>query len=173
MPLMAKKPVWGGSLDESPLGPFSAAVSQNGLLRVIYGRVNLLQKEYGGSLQESAAPTHLDQFLEELRDYLAGRLKQFQTPIDWEGMTPFNHAALEACARIPYGQVQTYGQLAASLGRPAAARAVGSAMAHNPMPIILPCHRVIGSDGSLRGYGGSGGLQTKAWLLKLEGYQLV
>jgi methylated-DNA-[protein]-cysteine S-methyltransferase len=168
-----KKEFWAGSLDDTPVGPMSAVVSRIGLVRLVYGRLDLLKDEYGARLQPTNAPVHLDRFMEELRSYLAGSLRDFQTPVDWAGMTQFNRAALEACAGIPYGQVRTYGQLAASLGRPAAARAVGSAMAHNPMPIILPCHRVIGSDGSLRGYGGSSGLETKAWLLKLEGYQLI
>jgi len=105
----------------------------------------------------------------QLEQYLSGRLRNFDLPIDWDGMTEFTAAARRAAIDIPYGQVRTYGQLAEGLGKRAAARAVGAAMASNPMPIVIPCHRVVGSDGSLHGYSALGGLQTKAWLLRLEG----
>ena len=88
--------------------------------------------------------------------------------IDWSVLTPFQERALRATYDIPYGRVKTYGEIAQLLGNPRAARAVGRAEATNPMPLVIPCHRVIGSDGGLHGYGAGEGLATKAWLLELE-----
>jgi methylated-DNA-[protein]-cysteine S-methyltransferase len=88
-------------------------------------------------------------------------------PLDWSGITPFRREVMEECMRIPAGQTLTYGELAAKVGRPRSARAVGRVMATNPFPLLVPCHRVLGSDGTLHGYGG--GLPMKAALLKAEG----
>lgn len=87
------------------------------------------------------------------------------------GLTDFEVSVYEACASIPWGEVRSYGQLAAEIGRPGGARAVGGALSRNPVPILVPCHRVVGSDGSLTGFGGSRteGLEVKRWLLELEG----
>jgi len=94
--------------------------------------------------------------------------------VDWSNFSPFQLAALKATMKIPYGQVRTYSDIAAQIGRgPGAARAIGRAEATNPIPIVIPCHRVVGSDGDLRGYGAPGGKDTKAWLLRLEGHQLA
>jgi len=104
----------------------------------------------------------------QIQEYLSGERTTFDLEIDWRLITPFQRQVLELQLAIPYGETRTYGQLAAQLGKPRAARAVGRAGATNPIPLIIPCHRVIGSDGSLRGYGAPGGIQTKAWLLALE-----
>ena len=85
-----------------------------------------------------------------------------------EPVTPFQVEALQATYNIAFGQVATYKEIAHQIGKPRAARGVGRAEATNPMPLVIPCHRVIGSDGGLHGYGGRGGLRTKAWLLRLE-----
>ncbi|WP_335342142.1 methylated-DNA--[protein]-cysteine S-methyltransferase [Pseudoflavonifractor phocaeensis] len=103
---------------------------------------------------------------EELLDYLAGERRTFDLPLDPRG-TPFQLAVWHALAEIPYGQTVTYGALAGRLGRPKAGRAVGQANHRNPLPIFLPCHRVVGTKGALTGY--AGGLELKAWLLRLEG----
>lgn len=89
--------------------------------------------------------------------------------LDWRGVSPFHRQVLEACYRIAKGEVLTYGELAAQVGSPLAARAVGSAMAKNRWPLLIPCHRVVGSTGKLTGYSGLGGIETKRRLLKLEG----
>lgn len=102
-----------------------------------------------------------------------GRLEWDLANLDWRGITPFHREVLERCAQIPAGQTLTYGELAARAGRPRAARAVGSAMARNRWPLIVPCHRVVGSDGRLTGYSGSGGIETKRRLLGLEAGELV
>ncbi|MEO6196860.1 MAG: methylated-DNA--[protein]-cysteine S-methyltransferase [Dehalococcoidia bacterium] len=96
-----------------------------------------------------------------------GRPVNGTLPIDWAGITPFRRQVLEECGRIPAGQTKSYGWLAAQVGRPNAARAVGRVMATNPWPLLIPCHRVVGSTGALHGYGG--GLPLKERLLKIEG----
>ncbi|HVB63024.1 MAG TPA: methylated-DNA--[protein]-cysteine S-methyltransferase [Ktedonobacteraceae bacterium] len=113
--------------------------------------------------REAIAP--LRQAVDEMRRYFAGERVQFACPLDLRG-TPFQVAVWQEMYRIPYGETRTYGELARILGRPQAPRAVGAASAANPVAVIVPCHRVVGSDGSLTGYGG--GLPTKAWLLALE-----
>lgn len=102
----------------------------------------------------------------ELTDYFGGKSVVFSVPIDWSGYSEFRLKALQFTAAIPTGQVATYGGVAMAVGRPGAARAVGGAMHANRTPIVVPCHRVIGSDGSLTGFGG--GLTLKQELLGLE-----
>lgn len=110
-------------------------------------------------------PVALREASAQLADYFAGTRSAFDLPIDWRG-TPFQRAVWEAVMAIPYGETRTYGAIAAALGRPRAARAVGAANGANPLAPIVPCHRLIGGDGSLRGYGA--GLPTKRWLIELE-----
>ncbi len=105
---------------------------------------------------------------EQLRGYFAGERVRFKVPLDLEELTPFHHQVLEACARVPYGTTTTYGQLARQVGRPGAARAVGRAMARNPVPLVVPCHRVVAADGSLGGFSAEQGVALKRWLLDLE-----
>jgi len=112
---------------------------------------------------EKIAP--LQQAVEELRSYFAGERVRFTCPLDLHG-TAFQVMVWEELTRIPYGETRSYGEIARAIGRPAAVRAVGAANGANPVAIIVPCHRVIGSNGDLTGYGG--GLPTKAWLLALE-----
>ena len=103
---------------------------------------------------------------QELLDYLAGERRTFDLPLA-PGGTPFQREVWRALAEIPYGNLVTYGDLAQRLDRPGASRAVGQANHRNPLPIFLPCHRVVGAMGALTGY--AGGLELKAWLLRLEG----
>ncbi|HOI56440.1 MAG TPA: methylated-DNA--[protein]-cysteine S-methyltransferase [Phycisphaerae bacterium] len=103
-----------------------------------------------------------------LADYFAGRAARFDVDIDLDRRTPFQRDVLEACRRIPPGEVVTYGQLAAQVGRPRAARAVGQTMAANPVPLVVPCHRVVAADGSLCGFSAAGGLDAKRRLLDHE-----
>lgn len=105
----------------------------------------------------------------EMQRYFAGERVQFTCPLDLRG-TPFQLLVWEQLCRIPYGETHTYGEIALAIGRPTASRAVGAANGANPIPVIVPCHRVIGSDGSLTGY--AGGLANKSWLLSLEGARL-
>jgi methylated-DNA-[protein]-cysteine S-methyltransferase len=110
----------------------------------------------------------------QIQEYLDGGLTKFDLPIDWEVVHGFYRDALQLCHAIPYGRTRTYGDIAVELGKPfATARAVGTAMARNPIPVIIPCHRVVGKDGKLRGYSGPRGIETKAALLHLEGARML
>ena len=106
--------------------------------------------------------------INQVEEYFAGKRQSFTLPIDWQQFTDFQIDVYRAVISVPFGQTRTYGQIAAQIGRPKAARAVGAANAANPLPIIIPCHRLVGKDGTLRGYGGKGGIKTKQWLLDLE-----
>jgi O-6-methylguanine DNA methyltransferase len=108
---------------------------------------------------------HLDRLSAELDAYFRGELRRFETPLDLRG-TPFQRAVWRRLARTAYGETLTYAQLAARVGRPSAVRATGHANGRNPVSILVPCHRVVGTDGTLHGYGG--GLWRKRWLLALE-----
>lgn len=118
---------------------------------------------------ESEAVEPLSQALDQLRRYFAGERVQFRCSLDLRG-TAFQQAVWQELYRIPYGQTRTYAQIASAIARPQAVRAVGAANGANPVAVIVPCHRVIGSNGTLTGYGG--GLPMKHWLLTLEGIAL-
>lgn len=107
----------------------------------------------------------------QLRQYLSGWRQNFELPICWDVMTSFQQKVLRLVHFIPYGELRTYRDIAQVLGDLKTTRAVGQANAANPIPLIIPCHRVVGVDGSLRGFGG--GLETKAWLLRMEGSWLL
>ncbi|MHC4443142.1 MAG: methylated-DNA--[protein]-cysteine S-methyltransferase [Planctomycetota bacterium] len=104
----------------------------------------------------------------QLRDYFAGRPVRFQAKIDLSSLTTFQQQVLKTCAKIDYGKTISYGQLAQRIGKPKAARAVGGALARNPIPIVIPCHRVIAVDGSMRGFSAEQGISLKKKLLKME-----
>lgn len=117
-------------------------------------------------LVEDGMNAALQHAVEQMELYLSGECVQFSCPLDLRG-TPFQVSVWQILSTIPYGETRTYGEIARAVGRPTASRAVGAANGANPLAIIVPCHRVIGSSGSLTGYGG--GLPTKKWLLELEG----
>ena len=108
---------------------------------------------------------------EQIQEYLGGRRQQFTVSVDWEHLSAFARRILEVCARIPYGKTISYGRLACLMGKPGAARAVGQVLAANPVPLIVPCHRVICADGRLGGF--SAGRDLKQRLLALEGLGIV
>ncbi len=155
---------------DSPLGPLFAAVSQRGLCRISFDpeperESERLARAYGARVLRSARP--VDELRRELDEYFEGRRTKFELKLDVEAVGGFPRVVLTRLAEVPYGQVTTYGTLAVQAGRPKAARAVGTVMNRNPIPIVLPCHRVIGASGKLVGYGG--GLERKEALLRLEG----
>lgn len=115
------------------------------------------------------------QLLEDrLRSYFSGGVLEWDLEqLDWTAITEFHQRVLRACYEIPAGETASYGELAIRAGSPRGARAVGSAMARNRWPILIPCHRVLGSSGQLTGYSGTGGLETKRWLLELESRHLT
>ena len=143
---------------DAPFGRMLVATTPQGLVRTAFE----------GEREEDVleAPARLDGVRRELDAYFEGHLTEFQTPIDWQLSHGFLLRAREACLAIPYGQVRTYKELATAAGSPEAVRAAGNAMAKNPIPIVVPCHRVLRTGGGLGGYGG--GLECKRWLLDLE-----
>jgi methylated-DNA-[protein]-cysteine S-methyltransferase len=154
---------------DSPVGDLLVAATARGLCRISYtveGQDETLARIFGVRVMR----TPLDEVRRELDEYFEGRRREFDLPLDLR-VAPFHEAVLHELARVPYGQVDTYGHLAAKVGRPNAARAVGTVMNRNPIPIVLPCHRIIGANGSLTGYGG--GLDAKRALLELEGATLA
>ena len=171
--------IYIGKLPGSPIGTIYLAVCERKLLAVglIDSRDDFIlsvkrrRKKLGAfhySEEATYAPPLLEAAIIQISEYLEGKRRDFDLPIDWSMMTPFQEQVLRATDSIPFGGVSTYSEIAQKVGKPGAARAVGSAEAANPVPIVIPCHRVIGSDGKLHGYGGRGGITTKAWLLKLE-----
>ena len=140
-------------------------------LRLVAGKSGLraLQFPPFGPVEgeENAANTLMSEAAEELRAYFAGVLRVFRVPLDLEG-TDFQLRVWHELLTIPYGETRSYAQIAEAIGRPKAVRAVGAANGSNPVAILVPCHRVIGSNGKLTGYGG--GLPLKKRLLELEGY---
>ena len=159
---------WGEM--SSPLGPLFAAVNERGLCALDFGRK---ESEF---LQRLDNRTRLEKdfkavqrVLAQLREYFAGDRSSFNLPVDISQLTPFQRSVLDVACRIAPGQVWTYHRVAAELGRPRSSRPVGGALARNPIPIVIPCHRVVASDGSLGGYSGGSGLKAKRWLLRLEG----
>jgi len=168
----APGPIYYDSLSTSPVGPLYVAVSDRGVLALDFTGseaefVGRLAPRLRASLRRSADKA--GEALEQLQAYLAGRRTAFDLPLDLRMTREFQRQVLMAALKIPRGSVATYGQIASRIGRPRAARAVGQALGHNPLPIIIPCHRVLASDGSLGGYSGRDGVRTKARLLELEG----
>ncbi len=156
---------------ESRLGPIYGAESRSGLVSLVLPAHDL---RYFGQTLDRRAPGAETQAAEpgetksgrQLTAYLKGELKALDAPLDLSGLSDFSQAVLTELTRIPYGHTKSYGQVAAAVGRPQAARAVGRAVGANPVPIFAPCHRVVGADGSLTGFGS--GLPTKRMLLNLE-----
>jgi methylated-DNA-[protein]-cysteine S-methyltransferase len=160
-----------GEVTPTPLGSIWVAVSEQGLAAVAFmdhAKEMIQYVNQLGFLQTFTEAQKTANARRQICEYLAGERRQFDLPIDWSVVTPFQRQALQIVFSIPYGSVMTYGEIARQLGKPHAARAVGRANATNPMPLVIPCHRVIGTDGQLHGYGGRGGLQTKARLLQME-----
>jgi len=144
---------------DSPVGPLVLAVSARGLVALEFGGRNILEGWVESA--EKTAP-----YARQLEEYFAGRRRRFDLPLDLRG-TDFQKRCWQELLKIPYGETRSYADIARAIGNPAAVRAVGLANGKNPIAIVVPCHRVIGSDGSLTGYGG--GLETKRKLLQLEG----
>jgi len=161
---------------ESPVGHLLVAATDRGLLRISFSdrfdpeeTLEEIARAVGPRVLRATGA--LDEAHRELDEYFAGRRHAFDLPVDLRGQPTFSVAVLHELAQVPYGSTATYGELAARAGRPRAARAVGMVMNRNPVPIVLPCHRVVGASGSLVGY--AGGLETKERLLRLEGALLT
>lgn len=158
------------------IGPLLLAATADGLVNVAFhatGEVrekalDRLASRLGAEPVEAPDSPLLAEAAAQLREYFAGRRHDFELPLDWSLISGFNRQVLrELAAGVPYGQVVGYGDLAVRVGQPGAAQAVGMAMASNPLPLVVPCHRVVESGGGIGGFGG--GLETKRKLLALEG----
>lgn len=159
---------WGEM--SSPLGPLFAAVNERGLCAIDFGRQqNKFLERFDPRARLEKNSQAVERILAQLREYFSGERSSFNLPVDISQLTPFQRSVLDVACRIAPGQVWTYQRIAEELGRPRASRPVGGALARNPIPIVIPCHRVIASDGSLGGYSGGSGLKAKQWLLRLEG----
>lgn len=156
---------------DSPIGELLVAVTSKGLVTVAFDDddrdrvLTRLSREVSPRVMEAAAPT--DSARRELEEYFRGQRHRFELHIDRRLIGPFAGKVLRATSRVGFGELATYGDIAARIERPQAARAVGRALGSNPIPIVLPCHRIVGANGSLTGYGG--GMARKETLLRLEG----
>ncbi len=159
---------------DSPVGTLVLAATERGLVRVAYvngGGVDGVLEELARRVSPRVLglPRRLDEGRRELEQYFAGRRRLFELKLDWRLTRGFGRRVLEATARIPYGSVSTYKQVAAEAGSPRGSRAAGNALGANPLPIVVPCHRVLHSTGGLGGY--TGGLERKQQLLGVEGFE--
>ena len=157
-------------IEDTPVGPLLVGVSDRGVCRISFDaepehHLEVLARQFGPRVLRSSKP--VERVRRELDEYFAGRRRHFDVVPDVRFLPEYNRVVLEELARVEYGTTTTYGTLAAQTGNPRAARAVGTVMNRNPIPIVLPCHRVIGASGSLTGY--AGGLDRKEQLLRLEG----
>jgi methylated-DNA-[protein]-cysteine S-methyltransferase len=156
---------------DSPFGTMLAASTAKGLVRLAFPEEDLdtvlerLARAISPRIVE--APASLEPVRRELDEYFAGRRREFEVAQDWRLMSAFARKVLGATYEIPYGGVSSYAEVAADAGSPRGSRAAGNALGSNPIPIIVPCHRVLRTGGSLGGYGG--GPERKRWLLELEG----
>jgi len=169
-----QRAVWTVAATE--IGPLLLAATRDGLVNVVFHatgavRDRALEKlasRLGTELVEDPGSPLLAEAIRQVTAYFAGERRDFELPLDWSLVTGFNRQVLrELASGVPYGAVVGYGDLAGRVGQPGAAQAVGMAMGSNPLPVVVPCHRVVESDGGIGGFGG--GLETKRKLLALEG----
>ena len=157
---------------DSPLGPLVVAATPRGLVRVAYSeavsRDEVLEDLAARvSPRVLEAPARVDEPRRELDEYFAGRRQEFDLPIDWSILRGFTLKVLRETARIDFGELRSYADVTSAAGSPRAVRAAGNALGANPMPVVVPCHRVVRTGGALGGY--TGGLERKEFLLRLEG----
>jgi methylated-DNA-[protein]-cysteine S-methyltransferase len=174
---LARRAADAGLLDvaygilDSPLGPLTVMVTPRGLVRLSYGdeaieaQLDELAERVSPRILE--APERTDAVRRQLDEYFEGERHEFDVPLDWRLVRGFAGEVLRATARIPFGHVSSYREIATDAGSPNAYRAAGNALGSNPIPIVVPCHRVLHSGGGLGGY--TGGLERKEYLLRLEG----
>jgi methylated-DNA-[protein]-cysteine S-methyltransferase len=174
---LARRAAEGGLLDvaygtyDSPLGPLTVMVTPRGLVRLSYpgeriaAQLDELADRVSPRILE--APERTDAVRRQLDEYFEGDRRTFDVPIDWRLVRGFAGSVLRATARIPFGTVSSYREVATEAGSPRAYRAAGNALGSNPVPIVVPCHRVLHASGGLGGY--TGGLDRKRFLLRLEG----
>ena len=169
-------PVHIGCLEESPFGSIYLAVSPHGLCRVSSEceSIELFAEEvedlypYMDIVFDNGS---ISELIAKLNDYFSGKRNNIAFPLDLNSMTPFGRKVLIACSKVAYGETVSYGELALRAGSPGASRAVGTVMSKNPLPIVIPCHRVISASGKIGGY--TGGLHKKRLLMAIEGITIA
>lgn len=170
-----RSPLWTAGLPITPIGAISVAFSIRGLALLAFApldKVNDTLRDSIGIAGLSTSQVLIDECLKQLREYLGGTRRKFDIPMDLSGLNAFEERVHRITSGIPFGELRTYGEIAKQLGMPYGSRAVGNAQAHNPLPLFIPCHRVIGSDRKLHGFAAPDGIVTKAWLLRLEGQRI-
>lgn len=167
--------IYYDAFTHSLIGTIYAATSEKGLLAVDFGVREQDFLDQITKLTEKTpvrSPEKIAEIRRQIREFLNGERKRFDLVVDLAALTTFQRQVLSSTQKVPHGQVVTYAEIAKRIGKPKAVRAVGQALGRNPVPIVIPCHRVVASNGSLRGYSGGGGVKTKAKLLALEKSQL-
>jgi O-6-methylguanine DNA methyltransferase len=156
---------------DSPIGPLDVAVSPSGVCEIGFGWMEDDNAFARRLIERGFMPVRDDARVEpvarELLSYLAGQRQDFGVPVDLSGVTPFSRAVLDATAAVPFGETRTYAQIANAIGKPGASRAVGNALNKNPVPLIVPCHRIVPTGGGIGNYAGTP--QVKERLLSIEG----
>jgi len=159
---------------QTPVGTLTITADSQAVRGVHFGTLSQLDSTSRGTIFGDGRDNLVLQAASaQLADYFSGKRQEFDLPLFLDNRTPFQRKVLNLTRQIPFGSVLSYGELALQADSPGAARAVGAAMAGNPIPIIIPCHRVVGSDRSLHGYAAPDGIHTKAILLQLEGHPIV
>ena len=153
----------------TPIGDVHVAATAAGLASVSMGDA---PRTAGLDGDVAVGGATVERFATELDEYFRGERRHFDVELDWQLVKGFRRSVLQTLVSVPYGETVSYGELAGMVGNPGAVRAVGSAMAHNPLAIVVPCHRVLASGGRAGGYSAPGGLRTKQQLLALEGVEL-
>ena len=163
-----------GTMD-SPIGPLLIAVTDEGVCEIEFGRSTTTPVFLAKLTERGFDPVHdevaIAQVVDQLTEYFQGRRNRFDVPVDFSGLSPFARDVLQATATVPFGGLATYSEIARRIGNPGASRAVGNALGRNPIPVILPCHRVVPADRSIGKY--TGGVDIKVKLLRLEGAALT
>jgi methylated-DNA-[protein]-cysteine S-methyltransferase len=157
------------AVEDTPIGPLTLAATGSGVVKIAFGADESALDELAATVSPRLVrlPRRLDELRRELDEYFAGHRRDFDVALDRRLSRGYRLSVLKELSRVPFGETVTYKDLAQRTGHPKASRAVGTAMATNPIPIVVPCHRVLRTGGALGGYGG--GLDTKAWLLRHEG----
>ncbi|MDO9546241.1 MAG: methylated-DNA--[protein]-cysteine S-methyltransferase [Pelolinea sp.] len=158
-------------LKSSPVGPILFAASSDGLIALSIITEDDLRL-FDERTADPGSARIADEAISQMKDYFDGKLEKFTVPVDLKDVTDFQRDVLLETKEIPFGEVFTYGEVAARIKRPRAARAVGGALASNPIGIIIPCHRVVAQDGQLHGFSSPHGILTKAMLLEIEGVRI-
>jgi methylated-DNA-[protein]-cysteine S-methyltransferase len=159
-------------MDDSPVGPIYIGVDEQGVVAI---KIDISEEDFVLELDKKHkkmirhAPEKVADVKNQLQEYFDGKRSSISLNLNLKYLTQFQQKVLQATLEVPHGEITTYGEIAVRLGKSRLARAVGQALARNPIPIVIPCHRVLSADGSLHGYSGGRGLETKSELLRLEG----